>query len=657
MDSLTVFRITSGLYNNLAYLEPESCGLHYHSLHELSNAMYYAILGLVLALFLYLFTAIDFLLTKKISKWGLIASPMIIAGITLIEMSSIPMPWIGNAVIRIAGYSIPIVYGYTSSLMLLVASVIIFSITLFSFHYIEIRKKSLDVEKFWFWLSSLSASLILLFLIDNYIVFVALSELVALFFVLLLITDRVGYRSRYIAKLYLVVDSIASTILLMGFALVYTETNNSSFIAFKELKPEISVLTIALLSLGFAVKAGIFPFHWWIPKVHAEAIPPLSALASGLLASIGVYGLLLVYSLHPAILPIFVSFALLFMGMASIVYGSIAALAQRDIKKLIAYSTVAHNGYVFLLLTLFLNTMVYHSHQQALEIVMAIILASIILYIVNHSLAKASLFILAGEIENIAGTRDLEKIANLRKYAPQIYVLTVLTGIIIIGLPPSLGFIAKSFAHIAMLKVSMTFIVDLSIASLVSLLTTAYTAKLIYRVFLDRSLGDFKTPIYLRKRDVKVMISCLVPLVLSISIAFASQLIRNIYASVYRYFGGSLDILSYIAVYPALAYIFSKPPLPAISFAEELTISIVSLTLIPFSALVALWTRTYIEKVGQAMHMIIDNIHHGYLMVWLYRFREKIIDIVLKYEDTYILPLIISLALLLVLSVMLLFIV
>ncbi len=567
---------------------------------------------------------------------------------TLLEMIMSSMPWLESARIQIAGLSVSIVYGYASSLMLLTASVIVFSVALFSVHYIEFRERLIDVERYWPWLSSLFATLVLLLLVDNYVLFIALSEAMTMFFVLLLVTDRASHRSRYIAKLYLAVDSIASTVLLMGFALVYIETESSSFTALRELKPEIGVLSIVLLSLGFAVKAGVFPFHWWLPKVYAEAAPPLSALASGLLASIGVYGLLIVYSLKPIPLPAAMSFALMFMGMASTIYGSIATLAQRDMKKLIAYSTVAHNGYILLLLTLFLSTLAHHGPQQALEIAMAVLLASIALYIVNHSLAKASIFMLAGEIEKIAGTRDLERIANLSKFAPRTYASTVAAGAILIGLPPSLGFVAKSLAHIAMLKVSMTFIVDLSIAGLVSLLTTAYIAKLIYRAFLGSYPSSYaETHASLHREELDVLIPCLVPLALSISIAFAPQLIENVYVAAYRYLEGSLDILSYIAIYPALAFIFSKPPLPTISFAEELAISAVSLTVVLVSALVALWTLVYIEKLGHAIHMALDRVYHRYLMAWLYRFREGVVDTILRYEDSYILPLVISIALLL----------
>ena len=171
------------------------------------------------------------------------------------------------------------------------------------------------------------------------------------------------------------------------------------------------VISSILLTIGFAIKMGLFPFHSWMPSSHSQAPFPLSALLSGAFVACGAYGILR-YSTTPLlVLP---------LGLISAAYGAFNASAEKDIKKLLAYSTMSQMGLAAVALS------------TASEVV--------VLFLAMHAIAKSSLFFSVGEIIKKLGIRNIH---DLRVSSKTLIVAIGLSSLSLLGFPPLLGFLTE----------------------------------------------------------------------------------------------------------------------------------------------------------------------------------------------------------------------
>ncbi|NNM55532.1 MAG: hypothetical protein HKM05_12540 [Spirochaetales bacterium] len=192
---------------------------------------------------------------------------------------------------------------------------------------------------------------------------------------------------------------------------------------------------IALLSFG--LKAGLVPLHMWLPSAHAGAPTPVSALLSGVLIKMGIYGLIRMLFLipHP---PALWGTTLLAVGAVSGVFGVVKALAQHDIKRLLAYHSVENIGIIALGLGLALLGRTFH---QPLWYTLG--LAGALLHVLNHALFKSLLFLGAGTAVKAAGSRHLDALGGLLTKLPLTAGLFFLGAAAITGLPPLNGFVSE----------------------------------------------------------------------------------------------------------------------------------------------------------------------------------------------------------------------
>ncbi len=210
------------------------------------------------------------------------------------------------------------------------------------------------------------------------------------------------------------------------------------------LSPSMQVTLFLLLSMGFMIKVPVFPVHTWLPLAHVEAPTAGSVLLAGVLLKLGTYGFLrLCLPLFPAACST-VGFALMsVLAVVGIVYGSLCALAQRDIKKLVAYSSVAHLG--FCMLGLF-----------ALN---AEGIAGGVLQMVNHGLSTGALFLLVGMVYERYHTRMLDDLGGLASRLPLLACAMVFISLSSIGLPGLNGFVGEILSLAGMFKRSPMYAV------------------------------------------------------------------------------------------------------------------------------------------------------------------------------------------------------
>ncbi len=231
-----------------------------------------------------------------------------------------------------------------------------------------------------------------------------------------------------------------------------------------------------LFLIGFLVKLPSFPFHTWLPDAHVQAPTPISMILAGVLLKIGGYGLVrLAWPLAPAGAYYF-SYFVAALGVFSILYGALAAMAQTDFKKLVAYSSVSHMGYVTLGLAVMnlVNDPRYYAYGINGAMFMQI----------AHGITSTGMFFLVGVIYERAHTRDLNKLGGLWNVMPIYGAVSFLIFFGSMGLPGLCGFVAEVFVILAAFNYDITLAV---LAAAAVILTAGYVLWTLQRVFLGRN--------------------------------------------------------------------------------------------------------------------------------------------------------------------------
>lgn len=258
-----------------------------------------------------------------------------------------------------------------------------------------------------------------------------------------------GERTAEIASFkYLIMGAISSLAILLavGFMYALTGSLNMADIAARlgGAAPFPAMVAVATLTLGFSVKAALFPIHVWLPDAHSIAPSPVSAVLSGLVVKIGVLGMLRMYQiLYEAqifdLAPL--NNIIMWLGAISIVMGAFFAMTQEDIKMMLAYSTISNIGYIFMGLGL----------ASSFGIIGATV------HIFNHALIKATLFLGAGALIYRTGYRNLSDLRGIGKAMPITTGAIAIGAISIVGIPPTAGFVCKWYIALGAIEAGKMF--------------------------------------------------------------------------------------------------------------------------------------------------------------------------------------------------------
>jgi formate hydrogenlyase subunit 3/multisubunit Na+/H+ antiporter MnhD subunit len=273
-------------------------------------------------------------------------------------------------------------------------------------------------------------------------------ELMAIAGLLLILHDGARPEVRRSALVYLVATHAASLALLALFALW---GRGAADLTFPHLRaaivadPRAKGLLLGLGLLGFGIKAGVVPLHSWLPGAHASAPSHVSAVMSGVMIKTGIYGLIrLTLLLDPA--PAAWGWTLLALGMVSGVLGVLWALAQHDLKRLLAYHSVENIGIILIGLGAGALGLSY-----GLPVLATLGIAGALLHTANHALFKSLLFLGSGAIGRGSGTRDIDALGGLARRMPWTWGAFLIASIAIVGLPPLNGFVSEWTIALALL--------------------------------------------------------------------------------------------------------------------------------------------------------------------------------------------------------------
>lgn len=281
---------------------------------------------------------------------------------------------------------------------------------------------------------------------------------------------------------YIVLSAVASAMMLASMALFLVTAGGVSFAAvFASLAaPGVSPvawLAVALFTGGLFVKSGTVPFHGWLPDAYSAAPAPASVLLAGIVTkTAGVYTLIRlvtsVFTPTPAIQSVLVAF-----GLLSILVGAVAAIGQRDVKRMLAYSSISQVGYITL----------------ALGVGTPLAIAGAIFHLFNHAIFKSLLFVNAAAVEKESGTREMGELGGIAAKMPVTGWTSVVGALSTAGIPPLSGFWSKLVIVLAAWMAGYHAVA--AAAVLASVITLAYFLMMQRKMFfglLGEKFNDLK---------------------------------------------------------------------------------------------------------------------------------------------------------------------
>jgi formate hydrogenlyase subunit 3/multisubunit Na+/H+ antiporter MnhD subunit len=297
----------------------------------------------------------------------------------------------------------------------------------------------------WFFFNLLLASMAMVIMARNAVLFLMAWEVMAVTSFFLVTFDDEEPSACRAGWTYLVAAHLGTACLLVLFVMLGRGSGSLDFDRFAPATESAGLLFLLALA-GFGTKAGLLPFHVWLPEAHPAAPSHVSALMSGVMIKTGIYGLLRTLPAlgtpHP-----WWGWVLCAVGLASGLYGVLFALAQSDLKKLLAYSSVENAGIVAMGLGLGVLGL-----AVGLPVLAVLGFAGALLHVVNHSLFKSLLFLAAGAVVRATGTREIDRLGGLLKRMPWTAAAFLVAAAAICGLPPLNGFVGEFVVYLGALQ-------------------------------------------------------------------------------------------------------------------------------------------------------------------------------------------------------------
>ncbi|MFL9224800.1 hydrogenase-4 subunit B [Escherichia coli] len=339
-----------------------------------------------------------------------------------------------------------------SAFMVLVISLLVVVCSLYSLTYMR-EYEGKGAAAMGFFMNLFIASMVALLVMDNAFWFIVLFEMMSLssWFLVIARQDKTSINA---GMLYFFIAHAGSVLIMIAFLLMGRESGSLDFASFRtlSLSPGLASAVFLLAFFGFGAKAGMMPLHSWLPRAHPAAPSHASALMSGVMVKIGIFGILKV---------------------------AMDLLAEQDIKRLLAWSTVENVGIILLAVGV---AMVGLSLHDPLLTVVGLLGA--LFHLLNHALFKGLLFLGAGAIISRLHTHDMEKMGALAKRMPWTAAACLIGCLAISAIPPLNGFISEWYTWQSLFSLSRVEAVALQLAGPIAMVMLAVTGGLAVMCFV-----------------------------------------------------------------------------------------------------------------------------------------------------------------------------
>jgi len=393
-----------------------------------------------------------------------------------------------------------VLFDNTCAFFIFLIGIISLAVSVYSIGYAQKFEK---ISAFGFLFNFFIVSMILVTISNNVFSFLIFWELMSLSSFFLVIYEHESQSNRKAAINYLVMTHFGTAFIAGAFFLSFIQTGSFSFDSFRQLGANSvfkdAIFVFALV--GFGTKAGIMPFHTWLPQAHPAAPSNVSALMSAVMLKIAIYGMVrFLFDFNNISSPDNAWWGLLMIafGAVSSVFGILYAVIQNDIKRGLAFSSIEHIGLMFMGLGLAVVFASYDLHALS-----ALALMATMYHVINHAIFKSLLFMGAGSVQFATNTKDMEKLGGLIKKMPWTALLFLIGCLAISGLPPFNGFVSEWMLLQSFLLTSQVpntlLQISIAIASLAFALTigisVATFARLFGISFLSTPRSEFTTQI------------------------------------------------------------------------------------------------------------------------------------------------------------------
>ena len=367
----------------------------------------------------------------------------------------------------------------------IVTLVLILTAALFSVNYMQERK---GLAEYYALLTLLFIGLLGVFITSNLLLFYFCWELMLIpaYFII----GGWGYKEPYKAAFkFFIFTHAGAVFVLLGIGGIFMATGSLDMFqaqaALMTTHSDIVRWILLSLTAGFAVKMAVVPVHMWLPDAHSEAPAPMSALLSGVIIGAGAYAIFRVSlgTVFPAVMG--TDFGAEFMhglavfGVLSAFFGSFIALVENDIKRIIAYSSISHMGYV-----LFGLSMMFSGNPPQL---IQVVMAGTILHLINHAVSKGLFFLSGGSIMKQLDIRDIREMGGLAGEMPTTATCSTIAALSIAGAPPFACFISEFLLFVGAFQVISRdgfYLLPTAFMLVATVLSLAYALRYVSHVFL-----------------------------------------------------------------------------------------------------------------------------------------------------------------------------
>jgi hydrogenase-4 component B len=338
------------------------------------------------------------------------------------------------------GHKIELIIDPLSAFFICIINFTVLTGSIFSIEYMKMygHKSSVELSIHYFSFFILHLSMILVTMIHQGIAFLVVWELMAVSSFMLVIFENEKGSVLRAGINYLIQMHIGALFLISAFILLYLKTGSFDFEALKlYFSRNLNIPMFLLFLVGFGIKAGFMPFHTWLPHAHPAAPTHVSAVMSGVMIKLGIYGLLRVFMFVQSDI-LWIGVIVLLISLLSGVGGVAFAIIQHDLKKLLAYHSIENIGIIGMGMGIGIIGI-------ALQFPMVAFLgfAGCLLHVLNHSLFKSLLFYGSGVVYMKTHTRNIEYLGGLIKKMPITALLFLIASLAICGLPPFNGFVSE----------------------------------------------------------------------------------------------------------------------------------------------------------------------------------------------------------------------
>lgn len=373
-------------------------------------------------------------------------------------------------------------------------------VLIYSLHYLKEGQNNLSAALNYFFTALLVASMVLVVTAANMITFALAWEIMSLASFFLVVSDYQDEEKRKAGYLYLIFVQGGAMFLFAAFALIYKYTGSFDFSAVATLPANAKLPVFLLALVAFGSKAGLFPLHIWMPGSYSAAPGHLPALMSGVMAKMGIYGILRIYLLldEPSLM---FGNVVLICGVITGIGGVVYALVRQNIKQLLAYSSVENIGII--LIGLGIGMIGVGEGNQAMAFFG---FAGALLHVLNHSLFKSLLFMGASAVEQQTGTKSIENLGGLLKKMPITGKSFLVGSAAISGLPPFAGFVSEFLIYYGAFQGTNTHRLSfiLAVLAIISLAVIGGLATAVFtKVFGLAFLGAARTNKVDQAREVR----------------------------------------------------------------------------------------------------------------------------------------------------------